>query len=200
LAGISIYKRNQGQVTRSVTAIALAVIVASICYYIHERLLTYVPTAKNVTEAVDRLNEDYELVKPYEHNGVTLYGAGTVLTDEARKAIIDAAQTPGASPKVTARRINALSYAVHVQLGVPILLFAAAAFGIFRLVNHERFADFLIATESEMKKVSWSSRAELVGSTIVVIVTVLVMAMYIFGVDTVLMTGLRWIGILASIS
>ncbi|NLX58365.1 MAG: preprotein translocase subunit SecE [Phycisphaerae bacterium] len=51
-----------------------------------------------------------------------------------------------------------------------------------------------------MKKVSWSSRAELVGSTIVVIVTVLVMAMYIFGVDTVLMTGLRWIGILASIS
>ncbi|HOI56276.1 MAG TPA: hypothetical protein PLP01_13580, partial [Phycisphaerae bacterium] len=149
MAGISIYKRNQGQVTRSVTAIALAVIVASICYYIHERLLTYVPTAKNVTEAVDRLNEDYELVKPYEHNGVTLYGAGTVLTDEARKAIIDAAQTPGASPKVTARRINALSYAVHVQLGVPILLFAAAAFGIFRLVNHERFADFLIATEAD---------------------------------------------------
>jgi preprotein translocase SecE subunit len=198
LAGISIYKRNQGQVTRSVTAIALAVIAASICYYVHQRLLTCVPTAKEVTKAVDRLSEDYELVKPYERNGVTVYGAGTVLTDEVRKAIVDASETPGASPKVTARPIKALSYAVHVQLGVPILLFAAAAVGIFCLVNHERFADFLIATESEMKKVSWSSRAELVGATIVVIVTVLIMAIYIFGVDSLVTAGLRWIGIFPS--
>jgi len=32
-----------------------------------------------------------------------------------------------------------------------------------------RSVDFLVATESEMKKVNWSSRREVVGSTIVVI-------------------------------
>ena len=96
-------------------------IVASICYYIHERLLTYVPTAKNVTEAVDRLNEDYELVKPYEHNGVTLYGAGTVLTDEARKAkrrgrlYVDVARNGWAQTAIS-------PYSVRPRAGAPVAM------------------------------------------------------------------------------
>jgi preprotein translocase SecE subunit len=46
--------------------------------------------------------------------------------------------------------------------------------------------DFLVATETEMKKVSWSSRAELVGSTAVVIVTVFVLALFIYFADYIL--------------
>ncbi|MBE3132152.1 MAG: preprotein translocase subunit SecE [Acidobacteria bacterium] len=34
-----------------------------------------------------------------------------------------------------------------------------------------------------MKKVSWSSKAELIGSTVVVIVTVFLLALVIFAVD-----------------
>lgn len=200
MAGISVYKRNQGQVTRSVTAIALAVIVAAVCYYIHTRLIDHVPASKSDRRSVTEFSDQYELAAPYSVGGVELYGKGTALTDDVRRRIVDLDPTPGAAPKVDARLTNAFPWAIHVQFGVPIAMFAAAAYGIFRLVNHAKFADFLIATESEMKKVSWSSRAELVGSTIVVIVTVVVMALYIFGVDAVIMSGLKWFGIIPSAS
>ena len=41
----------------------------------------------------------------------------------------------------------------------------------------------MIATEGEMKKVSWSSKKEIVGSTKVVIVTLLIMGAILFLVD-----------------
>lgn len=43
--------------------------------------------------------------------------------------------------------------------------------------------DFLIATESEMKKVSWPTRREVTGSTIIVIFTSFVIAMFCFVFD-----------------
>ena len=41
-----------------------------------------------------------------------------------------------------------------------------------------RSVDFLVATEGEMKKVNWSTRREVVGSTIVVILLSAVIAMF----------------------
>ncbi len=41
----------------------------------------------------------------------------------------------------------------------------------------------MIATEGEMKKVSWSSKKEIIGSTKVVIVTLLLMGLVLFLVD-----------------
>jgi preprotein translocase subunit SecE len=46
----------------------------------------------------------------------------------------------------------------------------------FRLVNWPRFADFLIAVEAEMAKVSWPSRKELIRSSIVVLVNMVFLA------------------------
>ena len=43
--------------------------------------------------------------------------------------------------------------------------------------------DFLIATEGEMKKVNWSTRREVVGSTGAVIVTAIVIALFCYGID-----------------
>jgi len=57
-------------------------------------------------------------------------------------------------------------------------------------LNKPKAADFLIATESEMKKVSWSNKAELVGSTIVVVVTVFLLAVFIFVMDLFVSGGL----------
>jgi preprotein translocase subunit SecE len=56
---------------------------------------------------------------------------------------------------------------------------------VFFYVNKPNVVDFLVATETEMKKVSWSSRAELVGSTAVVIVTVFALALFIYTADTI---------------
>ncbi|MGB2822500.1 MAG: preprotein translocase subunit SecE [Phycisphaerae bacterium] len=72
-----------------------------------------------------------------------------------------------------------------LQFGVPALLFVAVGVFMFWMVNRQKSADFLIATEGEMKKVSWSSRKEIVGSTKVVIVATFIMAGILYAVDAV---------------
>jgi preprotein translocase subunit SecE len=46
----------------------------------------------------------------------------------------------------------------------------------FRLVNMPRFADFLIAVEAEMTKVTWPTRKELFRGSVVVMVTLISLA------------------------
>jgi len=83
-----------------------------------------------------------------------------------------------------------------VRFGIPTALVAMIGLLVFRLVNRQRSADFLIATESEMKKVSWSSKKEIVGSTKVVIVTTFILAGVLFGVDIIFTLMFRWMGIM----
>lgn len=69
------------------------------------------------------------------------------------------------------------------QFAVPGVIALVGMWVAFRLVNLPAFADFLIAVEAEMNKVSWPSRGELVRSSIVVIVLIVFMAMVLFGYD-----------------
>jgi preprotein translocase subunit SecE len=55
------------------------------------------------------------------------------------------------------------------------------------LLNRPSVADFLIASEGELKKVNWSSRKEVAVSTFVVILVVLVMGV-ILGVTDLVFT------------
>jgi preprotein translocase subunit SecE len=66
----------------------------------------------------------------------------------------------------------------------------------FRLVNMPNFADFLIAVEAEMNKVTWPSRTELVRSSIVVILTILLLAGILYGYDLFWNAVLMAIGVL----
>jgi preprotein translocase subunit SecE len=59
-----------------------------------------------------------------------------------------------------------------VQYGAPLAVFAASVWVAFRLMNLPKFADFLIAVEAEMAKVSWPTRAELIRSSIVVMIVI----------------------------
>jgi preprotein translocase SecE subunit len=59
---------------------------------------------------------------------------------------------------------------------VPAGIFVTLCILIFYLVNKATVADFMIAAEGEMKKVSWSSRKEIAVSTFIVIVVVFLMA------------------------
>ncbi|OHB90286.1 MAG: preprotein translocase subunit SecE [Planctomycetes bacterium RIFCSPHIGHO2_02_FULL_52_58] len=56
--------------------------------------------------------------------------------------------------------------------------------------------EFLIDTQGELQKVSWPTREELTGSTVVVIFSVIVLGIYIFGVDWVITRVMQWIGFL----
>jgi len=58
--------------------------------------------------------------------------------------------------------------------------------GIFYLVNSKRCVDFLIETEAELAKVSWPTKKEFLGATIVVIFTMFFFGIYLFVVDLLL--------------
>jgi len=66
----------------------------------------------------------------------------------------------------------------------------------FRMLQYPPFVEFLIATEAEMNKVSWTSRDDLKRATTVVLVTVLLMAVFLFGVDWLWSLLLHAIGVL----
>jgi len=84
-----------------------------------------------------------------------------------------------------------------ITTGIPIV-FGAGAFAFAWWVTFvaRTSSDFLIATEGEMKKVSWSSRREIIGSTKVVILFTFLFAVYMFLVDVVFQFLFSAIGVL----
>jgi preprotein translocase SecE subunit len=70
-----------------------------------------------------------------------------------------------------------------VAITLPLILIAVSLWLAYRIVNVPAFADFLIATEAELNKVSWTTRKRLVQDTIVVLVTVVLLTVFLFVVD-----------------
>lgn len=70
-----------------------------------------------------------------------------------------------------------------VEITLPIILAALAFWVSFRIVNWPIFADFLIATEAEVNKISWASRKSVVQDTIVVLATVFLLTVFLFFTD-----------------
>jgi preprotein translocase subunit SecE len=81
--------------------------------------------------------------------------------------------------------------------GIP-LLFTVVLGGVlwWFVFAHRTTGDFMIATEGEMKKVNWSTKREVIGSTKVVILFTILIASYLFLVDIVFQNIFRWIGVL----
>jgi preprotein translocase SecE subunit len=92
------------------------------------------------------------------------------------------------------RYVPAFVSASEPGRGQRIGLIAAGVFAVvyafiaWRLMNKPANADFLIATDSEMKKVNWTSRRELVGSTKVVILFMFAIAAILFVLDLIFNT------------
>lgn len=66
---------------------------------------------------------------------------------------------------------------------LPVILIGLVIWFAYRAVNVPTFAEFLIATEAEMNKVSWTSRKRLAQDTVVVLVTTILMALFLLVVD-----------------
>jgi len=79
-----------------------------------------------------------------------------------------------------------------IRLGIPLLLLAAGVWACFRLVQLPQFADFLISVESEMNKVAWPKRRELINASIVVIVVIFLLATMLFTFD-LLLQSVPWV-------
>lgn len=78
---------------------------------------------------------------------------------------------------------------------VSVTLFAAGCWAAFRLIQLPTFADFLISVEAEMNKVTWPKRGELWRASLVVIVTIFLLAAALFVFDWAWSTLFSLIGL-----
>jgi len=76
---------------------------------------------------------------------------------------------------------------------VPAGLFVVLSILVFWLVNKPSVADFMIAAEGEIKKVSWSSRKEIAVSTFIVVVVVVATAVLLGTTDLVFYHFFDWL-------
>lgn len=105
----------------------------------------------------------------------------------------------GRTLRVTGRRGIPLFEVLYLQAGVAGAIVLMGAFVTYYFVGaHRRAVEFLIATDSEMKKVNWSTWKDIRGSTLVVIVAALLLTSGLFAVDMGFSVFFRWIGVLTN--
>lgn len=73
----------------------------------------------------------------------------------------------------------------HIGLIVCVAFLVVFTAFSFYVMNKPQNVDFLIATDSEMKKVNWTTKEELIGSTKVVILFMFVIAVFLFTFDII---------------
>ena len=94
-----------------------------------------------------------------------------------------------------------IDYAVrswlYVGYAVPGAILATFLWAAWFVSNRGATTDFIIETETEMKKVTWPTTREVTGATVVVIIVTVGMGLYLFGVDRLIIQPLfQLIGIL----
>ena len=79
---------------------------------------------------------------------------------------------------------------------IILLVWVAVVFGIFlymwRRGHLQRLANYVRETREELRKCTWPSRAELKGSTVVVMISIALLGAFTVGVDFVLTMMVRW--------
>ncbi len=72
-----------------------------------------------------------------------------------------------------------------IEFWLPGALLAVGLWIPYRTVNVPGVADFLIAVEAEINKVSWPTRGELVRASLVVLFTIFSLALTLLAFDTI---------------
>ncbi len=107
----------------------------------------------------------------------------------------------GGAPGFAAGATNAVNLPLveplYLQAGAMVTMVAIGALLIYLLVGvRRRPVEFLIATDGEMRKVNWSTRREIVGSTWVVVVASALIATVLFVIDLVFYSFFQLVGII----
>ena len=80
----------------------------------------------------------------------------------------------------------------HWQYALPGVLLMAGLWASYRVVNVPGFADFLIAVEAEMNKVSWPTWPELSRASMVVLIVIFSLAFVLAVYDILWKVLLSW--------
>jgi len=174
----TIYKSGQGYWTRMGTLISVGLLGIMLSYTLYDKIPPFIPgtdtTAlqKDVNDLQVQLSQSQQTKDPAKK-----------LPPERERAI--QSEVVAKQAQVTAFNAQREKNAQRVGIGVAVgflLLYTVIA---VRLMNKPSNVDFLIATDSEMKKVNWTSRKELIGSTKVVVVFMFLIATLLFAIDQV---------------
>jgi len=120
--------------------------------------------------------------------GLTIYKSGQGYWTRVLTAVGLGTIALGGVGWFSQRIIPTLSFINHKQdlywqggFAAAVILIAGALLWYF--LNKPRIADFMIATENEMKKVNWPSKQAVIGLTWVVVAGTLLMAALLFVSD-----------------
>lgn len=83
-----------------------------------------------------------------------------------------------------------VSPALLISLGCGIVCLLVIGYLSF---YNLRISDFLIDTESEMRKVSWPTPGDVVKSSLAIVFIVVLLAVYILLIDTILANFFKWV-------
>ena|GEM_PF-699065 len=202
-----IYKRRQGRVTRQVTFAALAIGMVlgiwqvaglmqgwgdDIASLVHTEPTTTYSFSANHEEVLAPLWEEMHggqklIVQALQAEGGPVeQGELLKKSTSTDKHLDDLKESGIVKPDYSGEKGKA--FASFLSVLFMLVPFACMAVGIwisFRIVNVHAFADFLIAVEAEMKKVSWPDSPTLMRSTIVVLVTIFFLAAILYAFDFV---------------
>jgi preprotein translocase subunit SecE len=91
------------------------------------------------------------------------------------------------------KKLAGADFNLWVETMIPAGLCLVLCGLIYGLLNRPSVADFMIVSEGEMKKVSWSSRREITTSTLIVVVVVVLMALLLGFTDLGFQLFFRWL-------
>lgn len=197
---LSMYKPGQGYWTRMMSAIFFGVLVAGGALWLSNQISAMrVPTDSwnytvSSTEGfapareVKLVRSGTELGSAFVRSvdGSTLVlenltmRSGEVATASEIQISAEGVQPVEAESLVVVPKFERTYLQGGVAAGV---LLIGAIIVLWFCYSNKRFSEFLIATEGEMKKVNWSSRREVFGSTWVVIAISVMIATLLFVTD-----------------
>ena len=89
---------------------------------------------------------------------------------------------------------------VYVQGAVAILVVGFfGLIGYYLIGRKPKIVEFMISTEGEMRKVNWSTRREIMGSTILVILLTLFIALFCQLADLAFSAFFQWADVLQTV-
>jgi preprotein translocase SecE subunit len=132
--------------------------------------------------------EDHELLR---WAGMT---GAIVLVAIAAKLLMNAASA-SLSPALT-RSLIGKSLPISWGMAICSVAFLYGLWSLCHLiVNQPRRVDFLIETETELRKMAWPTRREYLGASAVVIIIVAFISLYLTAVDLILNRVMLWLQI-----
>ena len=179
----SIYKKGQGYWTRMGTLLGVTIVGLMLCYTLYAEIPRFF-AAPSATEV--QIDEEIRKLQG-ELTTYELSGNAKPTDVKARQDIITNKQAGLVEMRASRTQLGS-RWAIGIAVAFGVIYFGIA----IRLMNKPDNVDFLIATDSEMKKVNWTSRKELVGSSKVVILFMFFIAAYLF-LNDLFFGWLMWI-------